>query len=272
MQQQATPILALADGSAVPGGRGLASDLRRADIESAIRFADDGLAELLLDLEAREVEGGATRRHTLAIGCTTADLERMLAGSGDSVRVSFDAEALERAIRAPEIEAHGLREKMVVLAVVVATTGAAAGTAQAMPTLAGHGGVSGGATVTSTRDMPADSINASAASNEGAGATRANPSAAAAATVAEQAQLAKQARLAEQARLDSYQAPVPSSHQVLPSGHHAAPVTSSTHGTVATDSSSVDSSTFVVVGGIALALLGAGFAAAATSRRTPTPT
>ena len=271
MQQQATPILALADGSAVPGGRGLASDLRRADIESAIRFADDGLAELLLDLEAREVEGGATRRHTLAIGCTTADLERMLAGSGDSVRVSFDAEALERAIRAPEIEAHGLREKMVVLAVVVATTGAAAGTAQAMPTLAGHGGVSGGATATSTRDMPADSINASAASNEGAGATRANPSAAAA-TIAEQAQRAKQARLAEQARLDSYQAPAPSGHQVLPSGHHAAPVTSSTHGTVATDSSSVDSSTFVVVGGIALALLGAAFAAAATSRRTPTPT
>src|SRR5690349_24819733 len=103
MQQQATPTLVLADGTAVPGGRGLASDLRRADIESAIRFADDGLAELLLDLEAREVEGGATRRYTPAIGCTTAVLERMLAGFGESVQVSFDAEAMDRAIRAPDI-------------------------------------------------------------------------------------------------------------------------------------------------------------------------
>ena len=70
-------------------------------------------------------------------------------------RVSFDAEALARAIRDPDIEAHGLREKMAVLAVVVATTGAAAGSAQRCPRLGGQGGGSGGATVTSTRDMPA---------------------------------------------------------------------------------------------------------------------
>ena len=275
MEHQGTLSLALARGSAVPD-HGLAIDLRRADIETALGSADDGVVELLLDLEAREVDGGTTRHQTLAVGCTLADLERMLEDASDNVRVSFDAEALARAID-PDIEAHGLREKMAVLAIVVATTGAAAGSAQAMPSLGGQGGGSG-ATVASARDMPADSLSASAASTEGAAATRANPSEAAAATIAEDA------RLAEQARLDSYR-------DVLPSGHHAAPlgVTDPSRdlpsdsarasqatpvGRIAagTEAGSVDSTTFVVVGGIALALLGAAFGAAAATRNTPKPT
>ncbi len=278
MEHQGTLSLALARGSAVPDD-GLAIDFRRADIEMALGSADDGVVELLLDLEAREVAGGTIRRQTLAVGCTPADLERMLEDASDSVRVSFDAEALARAID-PDIEAHGLREKMAVLAIVVATTGAAAGTAQAMPSLGGQGGVSSDATA-AARDMPADSLSASAASAEGAASTRANPSDAAAATIAQEA------RLAQQARFDSYR-------EVLPSGHHAAPlgvtdpsrdlpsdsvrasqVPPLAHGAVggaATGSSSVDSSTFVVVGGIALALLGAAFGAAAATRNTPKPT
>ena len=275
MEHQGTLSLALARGSAVPDD-GLAIDLRRADIETALGSTDDGVVELLLDLEAREVVGGTTRHQTLAVGCTLADLERMLEDASDNVRVSFDAEALARAID-PDIEAHGLREKMAVLAVVVATTGAAAGSAQAMPSLGGQGGGSG-ATVASARDMPADSLSASAASTEGAAATRANPSDAAAASIAEDA------RLAEQARLDSYR-------DVLPSGHHAAPlgVTAPSRdlpsdsarasqatpvGRIAagTEAGSVDSTTFVVVGGIALALLGAAFGAAAATRNTPKPT
>ncbi len=138
MEHQGTLSLALARGSAVPDD-GLAIDLRRADIETALGSADDGVVELLLDLEAREVDGGTTRHQTLAVGCTPADLERMLEDASDNVRVSFDAEALARAID-PDIEAHGLREKMAVLAIVVATTGAAAGSAQAMPSLGGQGG------------------------------------------------------------------------------------------------------------------------------------
>ena len=279
MAQQATLSLTLAGGSEVPGDRGLAIDLSRVDIETALGSGDKSV-ELLLDLEAREVDGGATRRHTLAVGCTLADLERMLEDSGDSVRVRFDAEALERAIRDTDFEAHGLREKMAVLAVVVATTGAAAGGAQAMPA-EGHtpAGGSGGAAVVSARDMPADSLSTSAASTEGAPATRANPSDAAAATIAQEA------RLAEQVRLDLRH------DEVLSASHHAAPplvtdpahdlpsdsvqasqVPPLAHGVAATGSSSVDSSTFVVVGGIALVLLGAGFAAAAANRRTPRPT
>ena len=61
MEQQGTLSLAPARGSAVPDD-GLAIDLRRADIETALGSADDGVVELLLDLEAREVDGGATRR------------------------------------------------------------------------------------------------------------------------------------------------------------------------------------------------------------------
>ena len=56
---------------------------------------------------------------------------------------------------------------MAVLAVVVATTGAAAGTAQAMPTHVQGGGT--GTTVTDVHDMPADSMIASQSLSEPAG-------------------------------------------------------------------------------------------------------
>ena len=136
MGQQATLSLALADGPAVPDNRRLAIDLCRSDIETALRSADDGL-ELLLDLEAGEVNG-APRRHTLAIGCTREDLECMLGNDSDDVSVSFDAEALAWAIGEADIEAHGLREKMAVLAVVVAATGAAAGRHRRCPSSVGR--------------------------------------------------------------------------------------------------------------------------------------
>ena len=299
MEHQGTLSLALARGSVVPDD-GLAIDLRRADIETALGSADDGVVELLLDLEAREVDGGAPRQLTLAVGCTLADLERMLEDASDSVRVSFDAEALARAVD-PDIEAHGLREKMAVLAVVVATTGVAAGSAQAMPSLGGQGGVSGGAAVTSTGDTPANpAVAAYAARNapsEGAAATRANPSEAAAAALSQRPS-GQLGPYSGGAPFQGSQAAAPA-HDVLPSGHHTAPlgVTDPSrdlpsdsvrasqvplaHGaggaatgssTVDSGSSTVDSTTFVVVGGIALALLGAAVGAAAATRNTPRPT
>jgi len=298
MEHQGTLSLALARGSAVPDD-GLAIDLRRADIETALGSADDGVVELLLDLEAREVAGGTIRRRTLAVGCTPADLERMLEDASDSVRVSFDAEALARAID-PDIEAHGLREKMAVLAVVLATTGAAAGSAQAMPTLGGQGGGSGGTALTSTRDMPADSMSASVASTEGAPATRANPGQAAAAVAA--ASTAPSTQQGPYSGGAPFQAPpgvtqaaFERHRNVLPSGHHAAPpvtiesardlpsdsvkasqAPAFAHGAAATQisgSNPDDTSNLVIVGGITLALLGGAVgAAAAAGRRTVKPT
>src|SRR6185295_1552674 len=159
-----------------------------------------------------------------------------------------------------------------------------AGGAQAMPTLGGQSGVSGGAAVTPAHDTPADGAvaayaarTAPTAPSEGAPASRANPSDAAAATIAQEA------RLAQQARFDSYR-------EVLPSGHHMAPtvatepardvpsdsVRASQTPPVArvdagTEAGSVDSTTFVIVGGIALALLGAAFGATAATRKPPSP-
>ena len=161
--EQATLSLAREGAS----DRMLAVDLRRADIESALESADDGKVELLLDIAAREADGGSVERHALMVDCTIADLERMLESSSDTIRVGFDAEALARAIREPDIEAHGLREKMAVLAVVVATTGSVVGSAQAMPTHVQGGGT--GTAITDVRDMPGDSMIASQSLGEHAG-------------------------------------------------------------------------------------------------------
>ena len=141
-----------------------------------------------------------------------ADLERMLEDASDSVRVSFDAEALARAID-PDIEAHGLREKMAVLAIVVATTGAAAGSAQAMPSLGGQGGGSGDATVTSARDMPADSLERVGRVHRGRSRHPGKPE-----RCQQRRRIAPEdgGALGGAGRLDSYR-------DVLPSGHHAAP-------------------------------------------------
>jgi len=137
----------------------LAVDLRRADIESALGSARDGSVELRLDIAARNADGGSAERHTVTVDCTIDDLERMLQSPSETVRVGFDAEALARAIEEPDTEAHGMRDKLAVLAVVVATTGGAAGAAQAMPTHAQAGGT--GAVITDVRDSPADSMAAS---------------------------------------------------------------------------------------------------------------
>jgi hypothetical protein len=270
VDQQATLSLALAGDETAPG---LAVDLDRVDIETALGSGDEESIELVLELEACEVDGGATRRHTLAVGCTPADLEWMLKDAGDSVRLSFDLEALERAIRTPDTEAHGLREKMAVVALVVATTGAAAGGAQAMPVTGGHGG--GGTAITSVRDMPADSINASAASTEGAPAPRAYPGAAAAAVAAAASENPGQSSKNPGQRGPysggaPFQGPQTTTPvRDLPSDSVRAS-RAPRAAIVAGSSSSVDSTTAIVVGGIALTLLGAAFGAAVASRRIPT--
>lgn len=164
--EQATLSLARAGA---PADGMLAVDIRRADIESALGSAGGGSVELLLDIARRGVDGdGPIDRHTLSVDCTSADLERMLEAESDTVRIGLDAEALARAIDEPDFEAHGLREKLAVLAVVVATTGAVVGTADARPTSV-QGGGTGTAAVTDVRDMPADSMVASQQSGEHAG-------------------------------------------------------------------------------------------------------
>ena len=311
--EQATLSLAREGAS----DRMLAVDLRRADIESALESADDGKVELLLDIAAREADGGSVERHALTVDCTIADLERMLESSSDTIRVGFDAEALARAIREPDIEAHGLREKMAVLAVVVATTGSVVGSAQAMPTHVQGGGT--GTAITDVRDMPGDSMIASqslgehagqmaspaiisaAQSSQPSGGTAVHDSAAdtlAASAAASQSGAPVHDMAADSLAASSGPAAAPvrdlpgeaarsvaagepvvvardfpaeaaTGQPVLADSSKAPPVTS--QGSSGIDLPAIDATQFVVVGAIALALIGAAFAATGVNRRTPKP-
>ncbi len=332
--EQATLSLAREGAS----DRMLAVDLRRADIESALESADDGKVELLLDIAAREAGGGSVERHALTVDCTIADLERMLESSSDTIRVGFDAEALARAIREPDIEAHGLREKMAVLAVVVATTGSVVGSAQAMPTHVQGGGT--GTAITDVRDMPGDSMIASqslgehagqmaspaiisaAQSSQPSGGTAVHDSAAdtlaasaaasqsgapvhdmAADTLSASAAASQSGAPVHDMAADSlaassgpaaapvrdlpgeaarsvaagepvvvardFPAEAATGQPVLADSSKAPPVTS--QGSSGIDLPAIDATQFVVVGAIALALIGAAFAATGVNRRTPKP-
>ncbi len=107
-------------------GRGISTTLSRSQLEDAIR-SSDGPPELALDVRAGDGE-----EHTLAVAWEREDLERILGRtSGDTVVLTFDRDELASAV-AGEVEAHGFRERVLVLAVAAATaTGAMAGTAAA---------------------------------------------------------------------------------------------------------------------------------------------
>ena len=124
--------------------------------------------ELLLDIAAREADGGSAERHTLTVDCTIADLERMLESSSDTVRVGFDAEALARAIREPDIggaraaredgrAGHRRRDDRL---------GRRRRRRRCRPRSQGGGT---GTTITDVRDMPGDSMIASQSLGEPCG-------------------------------------------------------------------------------------------------------
>src|SRR5919204_6649834 len=117
-------------------GRGVTATLPRSQVEEAAR-SSDAPPQLALDIRAGDGE-----ERTLAIAWDREDLERILGGtSGDSVVFTFDRDELASAVAA-DFEAHGLRERVAVLAVAAATaTGAFAGAAAAAPV--GDAGPSG---------------------------------------------------------------------------------------------------------------------------------
>jgi hypothetical protein len=111
-------------------GQALTATLPRADVEEALG-SENGEVELFLDL-ARVSEGeepSASRRVNIA--WEHDDLEQLLkTTSGDAITIAFDRRELEEAFEQADVEAHGLREKALVLTVAVAT--AAAGTSAAV--------------------------------------------------------------------------------------------------------------------------------------------
>jgi hypothetical protein len=120
--------------------RGLVATLSRDEVEKALR-ADAGPVDLLLDVERVAADGDGRETQRIALGWEPQDLERLLAtASGDEVSLTFD-EAEVRRLLDEDVEAHGMREKLAVLSVVVVGM-AAAGAGSAAAAIAGDGGSS----------------------------------------------------------------------------------------------------------------------------------
>jgi hypothetical protein len=113
-------------------GRGVSTIIARTEIQRALDSGED--AELVLDV-ARIAEGDAdVEAHTLALALGRTELENLLrADDGEEIGLLFDADQLE-AVLPGDVEAHGLRERAAVLAVVAVGAGAFAGHAAAQPT------------------------------------------------------------------------------------------------------------------------------------------
>ena len=108
-------------------GQGLTTSVSREEIEEAMR-AKDERPELILDV-TRFADGEAAETRSVAVAWEQSDLEQLLRETeGERVTLTFDGEALRQAME-DDVEAHGIREKVAVLAVAATAAGVAAGTA-----------------------------------------------------------------------------------------------------------------------------------------------
>jgi hypothetical protein len=108
--------------SAPDVGEGLTTFVSREELEVAAR-AKDGPPELILDV-TRFSDGEPAETRTVAVAWEREDLEQLLRqSSGERVMLTFAGQALREAIEA-DVEAHGLRERAVILAVAATAAGA----------------------------------------------------------------------------------------------------------------------------------------------------
>jgi hypothetical protein len=130
-------------------GDGVTTSVPRSEIEEVLA-ANEMPIELVLDV-ARFSDGETTDTRTVAVSWERSELERLLReAQGDEVTLTFDRETLHRAME-DDVEAHGLREVALALAIAgTAATGAAAtAAAEPGPLL---GGTSAGVAQTSSPD------------------------------------------------------------------------------------------------------------------------
>jgi hypothetical protein len=113
--------------SAANVGAGLTTSVSRGEVEEAM--AEDGQLELILDV-TRFSDGEPAETRSVAVAWERSDLRQLLSQTeGDRVTLTFDGETLGRAM-VDDVEAHGVREKAVVLAVAAtAVAGVTAGAA-----------------------------------------------------------------------------------------------------------------------------------------------
>ena len=121
-----------------PGvSQGIATSISRSEIEEVL--ASDGEPiQLVLDVK-RFSDGEGSESHTVAVSWERSDLERLLEeAAGDQVVLTFDGEALRQTLEA-DVEAHGLRELAVAVALAATAATGAAAQATAAPDAGGVG-------------------------------------------------------------------------------------------------------------------------------------
>jgi hypothetical protein len=126
----------LVDPAGFDAEGGLSATLPRSEIETALQ--DDAGADLLLEIA--RIQNGERDDRKVKVAWERADLENLLQSAvGDPITLTFSEAEVQRMLDA-DFEAHGLREKALVLTVAAATAAGMAGSAAAYVASDGGGG------------------------------------------------------------------------------------------------------------------------------------
>ena len=118
----------LVDSAEVDAKPALTATLPRLQIEAALN--DNAAADLFLEIA--RIQNGERDDRTVKVAWERPDLEELLQrATGDPITLTFDEGELSSLLDETDVEAHGLREKALVLTVAVATAAGIAGSATA---------------------------------------------------------------------------------------------------------------------------------------------
>src|SRR5947208_1927431 len=153
---------------------GVAATVSRSEIEETLSSAE-GPAVLVLDIARRsgESETADVEAHTLEVELEKPDLEQILrTATGDAIELRFDQGELEQALDSDDVDAHGMREKALILTVAAATAAGAAGQASGMPVVdRGSGPASSISAPASTSSAPISDVVSGGPAGQAAAAT-----------------------------------------------------------------------------------------------------
>ena len=128
----------LVDSAEVDAKPALTATLPRFEIEAALN--DNAAADLFLEIA--RIQNSERDDRTVKVAWERPDLEELLQrATGDRITLTFDEGELRSLLDETDVEAHGLREKALVLTVAVATAAGIAGSATAQ--VMGEGSTSG---------------------------------------------------------------------------------------------------------------------------------
>jgi hypothetical protein len=129
--------------------------------------------ELLIDVTGYSSEGQPTETQKIAVAWERPDLERLLReGSGDRIELTFDRAAIEAAMS--DVEAHGMREKALIVAVAATAALGGAATANAA-NMIDTGGTASGSSYVVASDTSSDLASPGVAGEAAKTTTAASP-------------------------------------------------------------------------------------------------